>query len=85
MDIPVSILGLFAYRSLTLGRLQRGPKEDGQHWTTVRELWMRKDKEQCESWKDEVQNVLIFVSHLSRRLVGNRHYIRNSLVYSLLL
>jgi len=35
-------------------------KVDGQHWTTVRELWMRKDKEQCESWKDEVQNVLIF-------------------------
>ncbi|PPQ80948.1 hypothetical protein CVT25_014705 [Psilocybe cyanescens] len=32
----------------------------GQHWTTVRELWMQKDKEQCEIWKDEVQNVLIF-------------------------
>ncbi len=31
---------------------------------------MRKDKEQCESWKDEVQNVLIFVSHLSQ-LVGH--------------
>ncbi|PPQ85215.1 hypothetical protein CVT25_010085, partial [Psilocybe cyanescens] len=32
----------------------------GQHWTTVRELWMQKDKEQCDIWKDEVQNVLIF-------------------------
>ncbi|KAF8350972.1 hypothetical protein F5887DRAFT_1093592, partial [Amanita rubescens] len=36
------------------------PIKDGQHWTTVRELWMRKDKEQCDSWKDEVQNILIF-------------------------
>ncbi|KIM38997.1 hypothetical protein M413DRAFT_447359 [Hebeloma cylindrosporum] len=34
--------------------------KDDEHWMTVRELWMRKDKEQCESWKDEVQNVLIF-------------------------
>lgn len=35
-------------------------KMDKQHWATVRELWMQKDKEQCESWKDEVQNILIF-------------------------
>ncbi|KAF8814404.1 hypothetical protein BYT27DRAFT_7030766, partial [Phlegmacium glaucopus] len=33
---------------------------DGSHWTTVRDLWMKKDKEQCESWRDEVQNILIF-------------------------
>ncbi|KAF8322429.1 hypothetical protein F5887DRAFT_824173, partial [Amanita rubescens] len=32
----------------------------GEHWTIIRELWMRKDKEQCEIWKDEVQNILIF-------------------------
>ncbi|KAF8800665.1 hypothetical protein BYT27DRAFT_7148545, partial [Phlegmacium glaucopus] len=35
-------------------------KVDGSHWTTVRDLWMKKDKEQCESWRDEVQNILIF-------------------------
>ncbi len=44
---------------------------DGQYWTTMRDLWMRKDKEQCESWnlKNEVQtrNVLIFVCHLSHQ------------------
>ena len=32
---------------------------------------MRKDKEQCESWKDEVENILIFVGHLSNQLVRN--------------
>lgn len=36
---------------------------------TVRELRMQKDKQQCESWKDEVQNVLIFVSHISHQSV----------------
>ncbi|KAF8335573.1 hypothetical protein F5887DRAFT_1251225 [Amanita rubescens] len=43
-NAPVIILGLSAYQPLTL----------------IRELWMQKDKEQCDSWKDEVQNILIF-------------------------
>lgn len=38
------------------------PETEGNPWTTVLEPYMKNDRIQCEAWKDEVQNLLIFVS-----------------------
>ncbi|PPQ83067.1 hypothetical protein CVT25_003776, partial [Psilocybe cyanescens] len=43
-----------------------------QHWTTVRELWMQKDKEQCENWKDEVQNSGLFSAVVTAFLIESQ-------------
>ncbi|KAG6827994.1 hypothetical protein H0H92_009723 [Tricholoma furcatifolium] len=59
-DVPVTriicILAIFDTEAGT----QTDPTGGQQHWTTMQELLMQKDKEQCQSWKDEVQNILIF-------------------------
>lgn len=39
------------------------PKPDGDYWDIILERHLAKDKFQCDAWKDEVQNLLIFVSH----------------------
>ena len=38
------------------------PKIDGDPFVMLVESQMKKDKVRCEVWKDEVQNLLIFVS-----------------------
>ena len=38
------------------------PKIDGNPFTLLLEPQREKDKARCEAWKDEVQNLLIFVS-----------------------
>ena len=38
------------------------PKIDGNPFTLLLERRIVKDKARCEAWKDEVQNLLIFVS-----------------------
>ena len=38
------------------------PKIGGNQFTLLLESQMEKDKVRCEAWKDEVQNLLIFVS-----------------------
>ena len=38
------------------------PKIDGNPFTLLLESQMEKEKVRCEAWKDEVQNLLIFVS-----------------------
>ena len=38
------------------------PKIDGNPFTLLLEPRIEKDKARCEAWKDEVQNLLIFVS-----------------------
>jgi len=40
------------------------PEPDGDPWEVVLEALLKKDKIQCDAWKDEVQNLLIFVSDL---------------------
>lgn len=40
-------------------------KPDGDHWQLLIEPLMNKDKAQCDIWKEEVSNLLIFVSHAS--------------------
>jgi len=37
------------------------PKIDGNPFTLLLESQMEKEKMRCEAWKDEVQNLLIFV------------------------
>jgi len=37
------------------------PKIDGNPFTLLLEPRMEKEKVRCEAWKDEVQNLLIFV------------------------
>lgn len=39
-------------------------KPDGDHWMLLLEPLLKKDKARCDAWKDEVQNLLIFVSHV---------------------
>ncbi|KDR70460.1 hypothetical protein GALMADRAFT_76084, partial [Galerina marginata CBS 339.88] len=39
--------------------------EKGDHWENVLEPLMESDKAQCEIWKDEVQNLLIFAGLFS--------------------
>ena len=38
------------------------PKIDGNPFTLLLESQMEMEKVRCEAWKDEVQNLLIFVS-----------------------
>ena len=38
------------------------PKIDGNTFTLLLEPRIEKEKVRCEAWKDEVQNLLIFVS-----------------------
>jgi len=38
------------------------PKIDGNPFTLLLEPQIVKDKSRCEAWRDEVQNLLIFVS-----------------------
>jgi len=38
------------------------PKIDGDPFVMLLESRMMKDKVRCDAWKDEVQNLLIFVS-----------------------
>jgi len=38
------------------------PKIDGDPFTLLLEPRIEKEKVRCEAWKDEVQNLLIFVS-----------------------
>jgi len=38
------------------------PQIDGNPFTLLLEPRIEKDKARCEAWKDEVQNLLIFVS-----------------------
>jgi len=38
------------------------PKIDGNPFTLLLGSQMEKEKVRCEAWKDEVQNLLIFVS-----------------------
>lgn len=54
------------------------PRPDGDPWELVLEPLLQKDKMRCEAWKDEVQNLLIFVSLLKRRT-------RNSLIFAKLI
>lgn len=37
------------------------PEPVGNPWEVVLEALLKKDKIQCDAWKDEVQNLLIFV------------------------
>lgn len=37
------------------------PEPIGDPWQTVLTPLMEKDKARCEAWKEEVQNLLIFV------------------------
>lgn len=41
------------------------PKEDStdKDWTTMLQPIQKDDREQCEAWNQEVQNILIFVRH----------------------
>ncbi|PPQ93762.1 hypothetical protein CVT25_008142 [Psilocybe cyanescens] len=41
------------------------PKPDGDPWTILVEPLLRNDKMQCDAWKDEVQNLLIFAGLFS--------------------
>ena len=41
------------------------PKPDGNPWEVVLESLLKKDQVQCAAWKDEVQNLLIFVRGVS--------------------
>jgi len=38
------------------------PKPNGDSWEVILHALLKKDKAQCDAWKDEVQNLLIFVS-----------------------
>ncbi|PPQ76275.1 hypothetical protein CVT26_009712 [Gymnopilus dilepis] len=40
-------------------------KSDGDHWKKLLDLRLEKDRIRCESWKDEVQNLLIFAGLFS--------------------
>lgn len=44
--------------------------EKGDQWQMLLKPLLEKDHDQCQSWKDEVQNLLIFVSAMIRRLVA---------------
>ncbi|KAF9472404.1 hypothetical protein BDN70DRAFT_844557 [Pholiota conissans] len=41
------------------------PKSEGNPWEVVLEALIKKDKVQCDAWKDEVQNLLIFAGLFS--------------------
>lgn len=41
------------------------PKPEEDPWTLLVDPLIMKDKVQCDAWKDEVQNLLIFVSERS--------------------
>ncbi|KAJ3500850.1 hypothetical protein NLJ89_g9608 [Agrocybe chaxingu] len=45
------------------------PKPEGNPWEVVLDALMKKDKVQCDAWKDEVQNLLIF-NGLTTRQAG---------------
>jgi len=42
------------------------PDIDGNPFTLLLESQVKKDSARCEAWKDEVNNLLIFVSLASR-------------------
>lgn len=39
------------------------PRPDGDPWSILLKPLLDKDKKRCDAWKDEVQNLLIFVSN----------------------
>ncbi|KAF9485640.1 hypothetical protein BDN70DRAFT_916765 [Pholiota conissans] len=41
------------------------PKPQGDHWEIILERFLTKDKSQCDAWKDEVQNLLLFAGLFS--------------------
>lgn len=45
------------------------PEPDGNPWEVVLEALLKKDKIQCDAWKDEVQNLLIFVGYVFEFLI----------------
>jgi len=47
------------------------PEIDGNPFTLLLEPQREKDKARCEAWKDEVQNLLIFVSLASHAIPKN--------------
>ncbi|KAF8965723.1 hypothetical protein BDZ97DRAFT_1918014 [Flammula alnicola] len=46
------------------------PKPGGDHCDTVLQPLLKKDKIQCDAWKDEVQNLLIFAGLFSAVVTG---------------
>ena len=38
------------------------PREDGDLWDKLLKPLLERDKQQCDAWRDEVENLLIFVS-----------------------
>lgn len=46
------------------------PEPSGGHWEKLLAPLLKKDKIQCDSWKEEVQNLLIFV----RVILYDNHY-----------
>ncbi|KAF8972720.1 hypothetical protein BDZ97DRAFT_853390 [Flammula alnicola] len=41
------------------------PKEDGNPWEKLLQSLLKRDRDQCDSWKDEVENLLIFAGLFS--------------------
>ena len=69
------------------------PKIDGDPFAQLLESRRKKDSARCDAWKDEVNNLLIFVSSLSiqrptfeiifpkgRSVLGNRHCVHHRIV-----
>jgi hypothetical protein len=44
---------------------KHAPPKDGDPWTTVLTPELEADTVRCTAWKEEVQNLLIFVSQLT--------------------
>lgn len=55
------------------------PKPDGEPWTTLLEPPLKMDKIRCDAWKDEVQNLLIFVSCVPHPLLASAKIIKAGL------
>lgn len=47
------------------------PKPEGNIWKTCVEPLLEEDRLQCEAWKDEVHNLLIFVSSRDQDLTDS--------------
>jgi len=58
------------------------PEIDGNPFTLLLEPQREKDKARCEAWKDEVQNLLIFVSLASRTILKPDTIFARRLVFS---
>jgi hypothetical protein len=64
------------------------PKPDGDPWAILLKPELEADKIRCDAWKEEVQNLLIFVRFVSPSFVHIRSYILTRFerrVFSLLL